>query len=62
MEFSASGDAKAKARIGVQLAELDIRESDFPSAIKYLDNAFSYFEKAVDKNGRHWFLLWDYKV
>ncbi|MBL0339689.1 MAG: hypothetical protein IPP71_01505 [Bacteroidetes bacterium] len=49
--FSASGDAKAVARIGVQLAEIAIRKNDLLQAMRYLTNALSYFQKTSDKNG-----------
>ncbi|HMT30228.1 MAG TPA: ATP-binding protein [Bacteroidia bacterium] len=49
--FSSIGEAKAKARIGVQLAEIAIRKNEDAEALRYLDGAFAAFQKAGDKNG-----------
>jgi signal transduction histidine kinase len=50
--FSANGNQKAMARIGVQLAEIAIRKGDHTSARKHLDKSLDYFRKVNDKSGQ----------
>ncbi len=49
--FNTAENNFARARIGVQLAELAIRKSEFASAIKYLENSFQVFQQTGDKSG-----------
>ncbi len=50
--FLASGETRARARIGVQLGEIAIRKDDPASAQKYLSQSLAYFQKTGDLNGQ----------
>lgn len=50
--FNEAGNKKAKARIGIQLAEISIRKSEHSKALKILDECFSYFSSIDDRSGQ----------
>lgn len=49
--FNSTGETIEKARIGIQIAEISIRNSEFKEAREYLESSETLFQKAGDKNG-----------